>query len=307
MYWLLGLLLVLEAVRDTFTAGSANAPVGLGIEAFLVAAGSTLCLGRAGYEPQGRRAWLWIGTGMASWTVATVVWDLRFSSDPHPPFPTVSDVFWLAWYPLVAWGMVLLVRARLKRFELHRWLDGLAVMLVVMAPAVALIVQPVVARSADGYLATLVDFSYPILDVLMVGGILGVCGLLAWHPGRTWVLLGTGCALFVLADGVFSVQQARGGLLSGGYDFVWSAGALLIAAAAWNSGPDEKTHGEVIGWRAIALPVAAQLCAAAIQIYALFHTIGRSATVLTVIVLVIATIQIIVSRPRPPSDGQPKR
>jgi hypothetical protein len=39
---------------------------------------------------------------MASWAIGTVIWDLHFSSDPHPPYPTVSDVLWLAWYPLVA-------------------------------------------------------------------------------------------------------------------------------------------------------------------------------------------------------------
>lgn len=198
-------------------------------------------------------------------------------------------------------GLVLLVRERVRGFEFHRWMDGVAVVLVVMTPAVALIVQPVAARSSDGTLGTIVDFSYPILDVLLLGGILGVCGLLAWRPGRIWTLLGLGCGLIALADAVFSVQQARGDLLDGDYEFLWSIGALLIAAAAWASRPSDQERPEVYGWRAIVLPVAAQLCAAAIQVYAFFHEIGSSERLVTLIVLVVATVQIVISRPRDPS------
>lgn len=302
VWLLLVLLLVAEAVHELAGVGSPDAVFSVGIEAFLVAASSILCLLRAAYEQRGREAWLWIGAGMAAWAIATVVWDLRFSSTPHPPYPTISDILWLAWYPLVARGMMVLIRERVKEFELHRWLDGLAVMLVVITPAVALIVVPEAKRSPISNLATVVDFSYPILDVLMIGGILGVCGLLGWRPGRTWILLGAGCAVCALADGVFSLQQARGGLLGSGYDFFWSAGALLIATAAWSSTAEEETHGEIYGWRAIALPLAAQLCAAGIQIYGLFHRIGRSERIVTLVVLLIAAIQIIISRPRTPSN-----
>jgi hypothetical protein len=305
VWWLLGLLVLAEALHELFGVGSPDAVFGLGIQAFLQVAATIVCLARATYEPQGRRAWLWIGTGLACWAIGTVVWDVQYSSDLHPPYPTISDALWLAWYPLTAWGMALLVKQRVKRFELHRWMDGLAVTLVVLTPAVALIVEPVAARSADNGLATVVDFSYPILDVLMVGGILGVCGLLGWRPGRTWVLLGLGCAFIALADGVFSVQQARGGLLDGDYDFLWSGGALLIATAAWASTSADVTHAEVFGWRAIVLPVTAQLCAAGIQVYALFYEIGRSERLVALIVLIVATVQIVISRPRPPPGDAP--
>ena len=302
VWWLLGLLVLAEAVHEIFGVGSPDALFGLGIQAFLQVAATMLCLARAAYQPQGRRAWLWIGAGMACWALGTMIWDVLYSSDLRPPYPTVADALWLAWYPVTAWGMALLVNERVKRFELHRWMDGLAVMLVVLTPAVALIVEPVAHRSADSGLAAAVDFSYPILDVLMVGGILGICGLLGWRPGRTWILLGVGCALIALADGVFSVQQARGGLVGGNYDFLWSVGALLIGAAAWAFHPASKTHEEVFGWRAIVLPVAAQVGAAGIQAYGFFHPIGRSERVITFIILVVATVQIVISRPRPPSS-----
>jgi hypothetical protein len=303
VWWLLGSLCVVEALHELTGIGGPDAVLGIGMEAFLVSAAAAICLARVIFEPQGRAPWLWIGSGLACWAVGTVFWDVVYSGDAHAPYPSVADALWLAWYPITVIGLALLVRERVRHFELHRWMDGVAVVLVVLTPAVALIVQPVAARSADGGLTTVVDFTYPILDVLMVGGLLGVCGLLAWRPGRIWTLLALGCSLIALADGIFSVQQARGALVDGNFEFLWSAGALLIAAAAWASRPDDADPPEVYGWRAIVLPVAAQLCAAAIQVYGLFHEIGSSERLVTLIVLVVATVQIIISRPRKPEPS----
>ena len=300
--WLLGVLLLIEAVHEVFGVGSPGVVLGLGIQGFLLVAAAVLCLARAAWVMHGRRAWLWVGVGLACWAIGSVFWDALYSADRHAPYPTAADALWLAWYPFTAFGLALLIRERIKSFELHRWMDGLAVMLVVLTPAVALIVQPVAENSTDSGLAAVVDFSYPILDVLMVGGILGVYGLLGWRPGRTWLLLGLGCAVIALADGVFSVQQARGGLLNGDYDFLWSGSALLIAAAAWSSAAAYETPDEVYGWRAIALPVAAQLCTAGIQVYAFFFAIGSSERFVTFVVLVVVTVQIILSRPRAPAS-----
>jgi hypothetical protein len=303
VWWLLGSLCVVEALHELTGVGGPHAVLGIGMEAFLVSAAAAICLARAFREPRGRAPWLWIGAGLACWAVGTVLWDIVYSPDANPPYPSIADAFWLAWYPVTVIGLILLVQERVRHFELHRWMDGVAVVLVVLTPAVALIVQPVADRSSDGGLATVVDFTYPILDVLLVGGLLGVCGLLAWRPGRIWTLLVLGCGLIALADGIFSVQQARGALVDGDYEFLWSAGALLIAAAAWASRPDDPEAQEVYGWRAIVLPVAAQLCAAAIQVYGLFHELGSSERLVTLIVLVVATVQIVISRPRKPEPS----
>jgi hypothetical protein len=55
---------------------------------------------------------------------------------------------------------------------------------------------------------------------------------------------------------------------------------------------------EMSGWRAIALPLAAQGFAAAIQVYGFFYEIPRSERIFTLIVLLISMVQIVVTRPR---------
>ena len=52
------------------------------------------------------------------------------------------------------------------------------------------------------------------------------------------------------------------------------------------------------GMRAVALALFAQALAIGIQIYAIFHEIGRSERVVTIVVLVVASVQIILTRPR---------
>ena len=154
-----------------------------------------------------------------------------------------------------------------------------------------------------GRLATIVDFSYPVLDVLLIGAVLGVFGLLAWHPDRMWVLLGLGILAMTVADAIFAVQQARGVVTDNHYDFVWTLGALLIAYSAWVRVPrEEREIKEVTGLRAVALPLIAQALAGGLQIFALFKEVGKSERIITVVVLIIASVQIILNRPRPTVD-----
>ena len=53
-------------------------------------------------------------------------------ANPNLPYPSFADVFWLAWYPLAAVGSLFLIRVRVPQFELHRWMDGIAVTLLVL-------------------------------------------------------------------------------------------------------------------------------------------------------------------------------
>ena len=76
----------------------------------------------------------------------------------------------------------------------------------------------------------------------------------------------------------------------------------MIAFAAWIQRPDGAGDaGQVTGMRAIALALIAQALAIGIQIYAIFHEVGRSERVVTIIVLLVASTQIILTRPRPSS------
>ena len=292
-------LTALEALRDLGWIGGPTSLYHLWIHDIVLAAAAALMLARALYEPTARRAWLAFGLAMSVWCVGTILWSVVYGGQSRPPYPTFADVLWLLWYPLMVTGVVLLIRVRFQRFELHRWMDGIAVMLIVLVAGFALVVQPVAEESSQGWLATIVDFSYPVLDILLIGAVLGVYGLLAWKPDAMWTCIGMGIVATTTADAAFAVQQARGVADGSRYDFVWTIGAILIAYAAWVRAP--STHDDnqqVTGMRAIALALIAQALAIGIQIYAFFEEVGRSERIVTAVVLVVASVQIILTRPR---------
>jgi diguanylate cyclase len=301
VWWSLGVLLLLEAVHE-LTGIFPHRLFADWVHDGLLIAAVVLCSRRIDHRTTEGRAWAFITAGLASWTIGEVLWTLFWDNQPNPPYPGPADAFWLACYPLLAVGGALLVSEHLPRFEWHRWMDGLAVVLIVITAGIAVLIEPVVQHSHQSPLAAIVDFSYPILDVLILGSVLGIYGLLGWRPGRTWLLLGIGCSVLALADAIFAVQEARSALSGEQYDFLWPAAALLVAGAAWSSAPPGSAEAEVYGWRAIALPLAAQALAGGIQIYGFLYELGRSERIVTLAVLVIASMQIIITRPRAPDQ-----
>jgi hypothetical protein len=299
IWWILGLLILLEAVKELFGGLSPDALFQNWIHDAVLIAATALCVRRALEATDGRAAWLAIGAGLACWTVGTVTWSVLYGGERRPPYPTVADVWWLLWYPCTALGISLLVRRRARRFELHRWMDGLAVALIVMTWGAALFLQPVVEDRNEDALAATVTFAYPILDILLIGAILGLFGLMGWRPGRTWLILGLGCVVIAGGDAVYAVQFGEALQLDHDYDFIWPLGAVLIAFGAYGPPARVLDHHPVVGWRIIVLPLIAQAVAASIQVYALLGgNFGRSERVVTLVVLVIASVQIIVARPR---------
>jgi hypothetical protein len=291
-------LLVLEAVSDLFGVGGPQSLYQLWIHDVILIGSAVLIFARAAYEPRGRWAWLAFGTAAALWALGDIGWSMAYGGAANPPFPTFADVLWLMWYPFTALGILFLIRVRLPDFELHRWMDGMAVTLMALVLGFAIVVQPVIDHTTKGVLVTVVSFGYPVLDVLLMGAILGVYGLLGWHPDRMWALLGAGILCSAVADAASALQQARG-IVDNHYDFVWTLGALLTAYAAWARVPAPRAEREpVTGMRAIALPLLVQALAAGIQVYAIFEPVGKSERIVTLAALVVASVQIILTRPR---------
>jgi hypothetical protein len=267
--------------------------------AIWVAAG--MCLAGALRAEHTRAAWFLVAAALASWAIGDTLWSLR--GDPSV-VTSVSDVFWLAWYPLIVAALVLLVRDRVPGFELHRWIDGVVVMLIVATPWVALFLQPAAQSAHTSSLADAIDFAYPLGDAVIVGAMLGVLALMGWRAGPRWFALCLGFATLGVADAIYSVD-ALGHSYSAetSFDALWLAGLLLIAYAAWLPHPGRLEPVTVTGWRAIALPLAAQCFAVGLQIYGLFAYVPPSERILTIVVLLIAIVQIVVTRPRA-SDAQ---
>jgi hypothetical protein len=260
----------------------------------VVATGAGILMVVHGLRDETEAGWVLLGLGTFSWVVGDVLSDLRVGIGNGV---AVSDLLWVAWYPLAAAGLWMLVHERFQEFDFARWIDGIALALVVATPGVALALQPAIDESHVSLLAHLADIAYPAGDILLLGATIGAIALAGWRPGRSWYLLSIGLSIWVIADALYSVQKTDGTYTAGVYDYLWPAGLLLMAFAAWQPRGVHPAR-EIYGWKAVILPVICQVFALGTQVWGLMATLGESERIMTIAVLTIVIVQLYVGRPR---------
>jgi two-component system, cell cycle response regulator len=199
----------------------------------LLVGAAVLVMLRGALVARERAAWLALGIGLAAWAAGVVeaTIDPGFASGG---FPTSVDVLWLAYYPAAYAALILLLRARVQRFYVSLWVDGLVGALALSALIAALAFPALVTSTGDHGNALLADISYPVADVLLAGFVLWVGSLTEWRPGRVLGLVAGGLLAGALVDSWSLWSELSGhGALETRLDWLWPASAVLLAAAAW--------------------------------------------------------------------------
>src|SRR4029077_20602881 len=88
----------------------------------LILLGLAACVRRVVRVRAERGAWLTLSIGVGFWAIAELIFDFAYRGSP--PFPSIADGFYLAFYPACYVGLLLLVRARLSEFSRNLWFDG---------------------------------------------------------------------------------------------------------------------------------------------------------------------------------------
>ena len=255
----------------------------------VLAAGA--CVARGARIRAERAAWLLLGAGLTSWTIGDIYYTFAFAGNYSPPFPSLADGFYLAFYPAAYVALMLLVRARVREFERAVWLDGLLATLAAAAAGATVLVE-IVLRTTHGSVAVVVtNLAYPIGDTLLLALTIGVCALTGWRPGRRWAFIGAALIASALADGIFLVQIAQGTYREGTLlDALWPAGMLLLAQAAWQRSGGATTI-LLEGRRALATPAACGLIGIGVLTYGHFNRLNLFAVLLAVATLVAVIVR----------------
>jgi two-component system cell cycle response regulator len=228
----------------------------------LFAVSGAACAWRAAAIREERGAWLLIGGGLFVYAFGGVVW---ITGEEPTGFPSAADWIWLAMYPFLLAGLIVLVRARGLGSHLSVWLDGLVAALALATLGAALIFEPVWQRALDAD-ATFA-FALPLADLLVGGFIVLVCAAQGWRLDRTWVTLGVAFVLLGGADNFYVVSSLSTGWSPGGLlDLPYAVAILLVGYAAWlPRGP--RADVDPTGMRVLAFPAASGLVAVLICIY----------------------------------------
>ncbi len=195
-----------------------------------VAAAGLIAL-RAYRVPADRLAWALIAAGMASSAVGDVVYAFWV---PGGRSPSAADPAYLAYYPLVYAGLLLLMRARLKRLPITIQFDAAVCTLTLAAVAAALTAGPIRSAAAHSPATVWVGLVYPWSDLLLLALAAGMSLILVRRNEIRWALLVAGLVLFAVADTAYLFQTSAGSYRVGSLlDACWPASSLLIAMASW--------------------------------------------------------------------------
>src|SRR4051794_35649148 len=203
-----------------------------GYNVVLVGSG-VICLLRGATVRAERAAWLTMGVGVVGWAIGNVwytavLWDM----DPIP-IPSVSDVLWLVYYPIVYVAVAMLLRARIARFHASLWVDGALAALAVAALSAAVVFQSVLETTGGRPVEVATNLAYPLGDLVLLGVVTGGVALTGWKPGRTWGALALSFIVFGVSDGIYLWGNATGSWQAGSvFEAGWPAATLLLAWAA---------------------------------------------------------------------------
>jgi PAS domain S-box-containing protein len=182
-----------------------------------------------------RRAWFILGVSFLMFLIGNVIWAYLEVVLEVEPFPSIADVFYLAFYPFGLWGLLAMPGARQNRREsLTLWLDLLGVLTTAAMFVGYFIIVPTTASSGSDFLTQVIAPAYPIGSLLLTGGILAIL----YRPSSpntqsALSLLLIGMIFFVGGDFAFGYTSLTGTYTVGGWtDASWNVAQLFFALAA---------------------------------------------------------------------------
>jgi hypothetical protein len=166
--------------------------------------------------------------------IGNVVWAYLEVVLGVEPFPSIADVFYLAYYPLALWGLLRMPSLRQNRRErLTLWLDLLCVFTAAAMFVGYFIIVPTAAVSSPDFLTQMIAPAYPWAACLYLVAYWSSCTVLPL-PIRS---LRSACfdrhALFLGGDFAFGYTSLTGTYAVGGWtDASWNVAQLFLCLAA---------------------------------------------------------------------------
>ena len=249
-------------------------------------------------EPAVRRTWGYLAATLWVYTTGNLLnstyW--LFGVDP---FPSVGDVFFVGFYPLLFAAIFTAIRAAAVRVQWARLaLDATILMLGFGAFFWFFVIEPAAAAERDpDVLKFALTQSYIALNCL----VLLAFGVLLMHAGtgaisrRTLILLTVGFATMQLADLFWAMAKITGTYLPGGMsDAIYlSCYAALIAAAReqLRGAPLARQEASALGGVLVqGMPYVAMLVSFLVLVYVESSSMSSPATAMTVIIFALTLL-----------------
>ena len=269
-----------------------DSPPGLAAVALSVAAA------RSADDMAVRRSWWLLAAALGVYSVGNLLNSTYWLFD-RDPFPSVGDVFFLAFYPLVFAAILTVIRAASLKVPWGRLaLDGTILVLGFGAFFWFFVIRPSAAAGGDAdLLKYFLTQTYIALNCLMVMafGMLLIAGGGGALRRRTLVLLTLGFATMFVADIVWAMAKVTGEYLPGGIsDAVYLSCYAVLGSAAReqvrglaHAANESSKRDDML---AQGLPYAAMLVSFLVLVYFTRGEASDPATIMTMLIFVLTTL-----------------
>lgn len=242
--------------------GHFSAPVLQGVSYYLVAlpAVAAVLVGTLVNRPGYPLPWHLFALGLLFFAAGDVVWGIYDHFLVQAPLPSPADAFYLATYPCVLAGLVLIAVRR--HAPGHAWASLVDAAMIATGVGVlfwVFFVDRYAGNTSLGSLERLVSVAYPLMDVLL----LGLLVRLLFGPGKrppAYYLLNASLACWLLADALFVTPALSGSYEAGGFvGALWLLAYLGFGAAALHpsmrslSEPAPEGPGTKLAWQRLVL------------------------------------------------------
>jgi diguanylate cyclase (GGDEF)-like protein len=261
----------------------------------VVLGAALVVLWRAAAIEAERGAWLALGIGLLLWALGQTYYSVFLYYANPAPFPSPSDVLFLAFYPASYIALVLLLRARVSQLDPLAWVDGLIGALAIAGVAAALIFPPVLEALGGSPAGIAVSLAYPCFDLALLGLLSGAFAASRWRTEPTWLLIAAALLLFAASDVVYLSVLGQSTEALNLASVGWPLAFLLLAVASWlpETAPSATPAGP--GRRRIVVPIAMAVTGIALLAVGSFVSIGAVAVGLGVACLAAVLVRLLIT------------
>lgn len=226
-------------------------------------------------------------------------YSVAMGPDGYLASPSVADIGYLLFYPLMVGALIVLSRRHIARVRWTVALDA-AVASLGAAALIAAILSPVLNDAVAGTdtAAALVNAAYPLFDLVLIVAIVGIASVPAAATERRWGWLVAGLLVTAVADVVYALLDRMGAYMAGTpLDATWAIGLTLIAGWAHGLAADTAPASDAPRRRVrlAALPVTALgfVAGLALLLVATRIEVSAAALVLATLTVILAAVPVL--------------
>jgi diguanylate cyclase len=201
------------------------------------------------HRPARPLIWWCFATGQLLFVIGDLLFAVIDIVLHQSPFPSVADVFYLGGYPVLAVGLLILIRGRISGRDRAGLIDAAIIATGLGLLSWTFLMKPIAQDPSLSLTERLVSLAYPLGDVLLL---VMIARLLTSPGARTaaYRLLGLALVLLLAADIGYAVlnlvSSYEGGLIDAGWLLsyvVWGVAALHPSMRSMSEvAPDQATR-----------------------------------------------------------------